>query len=80
MIPAQAVRYLLYREAAHEHVTQLVQLRIRPFPAGVRVRAMIDHLPKSTMIPSLPSGHDYRLLARQIRDIARQTRLTVAEH
>jgi hypothetical protein len=41
VIPAQAVRDLLYREAAQEHAAKLVQLRIRPFPAGVRVRAMI---------------------------------------
>jgi hypothetical protein len=35
MIPAQTTRDLLNREAAHEHVAQLVQLLIRPFPAGV---------------------------------------------
>ena len=32
VIPAQKTRDLLDREAAHEHVAQLVQLRIRPFP------------------------------------------------
>jgi hypothetical protein len=36
--PAQKSRDLLYREAAHEHVAQLGQLRIRPFPAGVPAR------------------------------------------
>jgi hypothetical protein len=30
------------------------------------------------LTPSLPDGSDYRRLARQIRDIARQTRLPVA--
>ena len=31
-------------------------------------------------LPSPPDGHDYRRLARQIRDLARQTRLTVARN
>jgi len=35
-------------------------------------------LPLADAIPSLCDGSDYRRLARQIRDIARQTRLTVA--
>ena len=31
-------------------------------------------------IPSPPDGHDYRRLVRQIRDIARQTRLPIARN
>ena len=31
-------------------------------------------------IPSPPDGGDYRRLARQIRDIARQTRLPIARN
>jgi hypothetical protein len=31
-------------------------------------------------VPSPPDGADYRRLARQIRDVARQTRLTVARN
>ena len=34
----------------------------------------------SEPLPSPPDGHDYRRLARQIRDLARQTRLTVARN
>ena len=35
VIPAQTTRDFLYREPAHEHFPQLVQLPTRPFPAGV---------------------------------------------
>jgi hypothetical protein len=46
MIPAQPTCDLLNREAAHEHVTQLVQLLIRPFPAGVLGRRLdVSHGP-----------------------------------
>jgi hypothetical protein len=31
-------------------------------------------------IPNSPDGHDYRRLARQIRDIARHTRLPIARN
>lgn len=31
-------------------------------------------------IPNPPDGHDYRRLARQIRDIARHTRLPIARN
>lgn len=31
-------------------------------------------------IPSPPDGHDYHRLARQIRDIARHTRLPIARN
>src|ERR1700746_489712 len=43
MIPAQPTRDLLNREAAHEHVAQLVQLPIRPFPADVLGRLDFSH-------------------------------------
>jgi hypothetical protein len=35
-ISVQKLRDLLYREAAHEHVAQRGQVRIGPFPLGVR--------------------------------------------
>jgi len=38
VIPAQKLRDLLYREAAHEQVAQPGQLRIRPFSASFRGR------------------------------------------
>ena len=45
VIPAQKTRDLLDREAAHEHVAQLVQLRIRPFPLhGRRFVVRADRL------------------------------------
>ena len=44
VIPPEKLRDLLYREAAHEHVTQLVQLRIRPFPDGVHGRWFVARL------------------------------------
>ena len=37
------------------------------------------HLP-SEPIPGPRDGHDYRRLARQIRDLARQTRLPIARN
>jgi hypothetical protein len=43
-IPAQAVRDLFNREPAHEHIAQLDQLPLRPFPAGVHGRRFIVRL------------------------------------
>jgi hypothetical protein len=36
VISTQNSRDLFYRQAAHEHVAQLDQVRIGPFPLGVR--------------------------------------------
>ena len=44
VIPAQKAGDLLHWEAANEHVAQLVQLLIRPFPAGVHGRRFIVRL------------------------------------
>ena len=41
VVPAQKSRDLLYREAAHKHVAQLGQLRVRPFPFRVRGRLFV---------------------------------------
>ena len=41
MIPAQTARDFLYWEAAHEHVAQLGNLRIGPFPDCVRPRPLV---------------------------------------
>jgi hypothetical protein len=41
VVPAQNSRDLLYREAAQEQVAQLGQLRIGPFPPGVRGRRFV---------------------------------------
>jgi hypothetical protein len=41
VIPAQKSRDLLDREAAHEHIAQLGQLRIRPFPFRVHGRLFV---------------------------------------
>jgi hypothetical protein len=38
---AQKSRDLLYREAAHKHVAQLGQLRVRPFPFRVSGRLFV---------------------------------------
>jgi hypothetical protein len=40
VIPAQKSRDLLYQEAAQEHLTQLLQLGIRPFPPGDHARSL----------------------------------------
>ncbi|HEX3412386.1 MAG TPA: hypothetical protein VHT00_11750 [Stellaceae bacterium] len=40
-VPAQNLRDLLYREAAHKQVAQLGQLRIGPFPPGIRGRRVV---------------------------------------
>src|SRR5205814_6518812 len=44
VIPTQQSRDLLYREAAHKHVAQFGQLRIGPFPPGVRGRRFVLNL------------------------------------
>ena len=41
VIPAQNPRDLFYREAAHQHVAQLGQLRLGPFPFGVHGRLFV---------------------------------------
>ena len=41
VISTQNSRDLFYRQAAHEHVAQLGQLCIGPFPPGVRRRQLV---------------------------------------